>query len=96
MQIKNGKIFVKPPAPGKNFKSIFLGMVAVGAGRKVDKNGRSPGPWTPELLAEEMSLIATIGAGVVVRLVQRWFKDNHDGISLSVQRRIAHVRYCKA
>lgn len=81
VQIKNGKIFIEPPAAGQDFKSIFLDMVAVGAGRKVDNNGRSPGPWTPELLAEEISFNSSNGAGVDVRSVQRWFQDNQDGIS---------------
>ena len=94
MQIKNGKIFVKAPAPGKDFKSIFLNMVAVGAGRKVDKNGRSLGPWTPELLAEEMSLISRSGTGVDVRSVQRWFRDNEEGINKENSGLLAEIFGC--
>ncbi|MDC1297686.1 hypothetical protein N8Z37_05325, partial [Octadecabacter sp.] len=79
--IKNGKYFVAPAKDGSDFKELFNRLAATGAGRRVDADGFSTGPWTPELLAEAISNIDANKAGLELRTVQLWFQDNEKGIS---------------
>lgn len=92
--IKNGKYFVAPAKDGSDFKELFNRLAATGAGRRVDADGFSTGPWTPELLAEAISNIDANKAGVELRTVQLWFQDNEKGISSDNIRWLARIFGC--
>ena len=92
--IKNGKYYVAPPNDGSNFKVLFSRLAATGAGRPVDGDGFPEGPWTPELLAEAISLIDAEGCGVDLRTVQFWFQDNDKGIRPESIRWLARIFGC--
>ena len=92
--IKNGKYYVAPPNDGSNFKVLFSHLAATGAGRPVDGDGVPEGPWTPELLAEAISLIDADGSGVDLRTVQFWFQDNDKGIRPESIRWLARIFGC--
>ena len=92
--IKNGKYYVAPPNDGCNFKVLFSHLAATGAGRPVDGDGVPEGPWTPELLAEAISLIDADGSGVDLRTVQFWFQDNDKGIRSESIRWLARIFGC--
>lgn len=79
--IKNGKFFVKPVIEGEDFKALLKYAFSAGAGRPVDANGFSEGPWTPDLLAEAISEIDANNSGIELRSVQRWLQDNDSGIN---------------
>lgn len=91
---KNGKFFVPPPQDGSDFKELFKGVTAAGAGRSLGKDGLPAGPWTPELLAEAISQIDSNRIGVDLRTVQHWFQENEKGISTTNIRWLARVFGC--
>lgn len=92
--LKNGKFFLAPPKDGSDLKSVFRQIVSSGAGRRVGKDGFPPGPWSPELMADAISLLASDGDGVDLRTVQHWFQDNEKGISPTNIRWLARVLGC--
>lgn len=92
--LKNGKFFLAAPKDGSDLKSVFRQIVSSGAGRRVGKDGFPPGPWSPELLADAISLLASNGDGVDLRTVQHWFQDNEKGISPTNIRWLARVLGC--
>jgi len=73
---------------------LFKRLAAAGAGRLLDKDGFPAGPWTPELLAEAISLIDSNGVGVDLRTVQLWFQENEKGISTANIRWLARIFGC--
>ncbi|RUY34620.1 hypothetical protein EN978_34365 [Mesorhizobium sp. M7A.F.Ca.US.001.04.1.1] len=91
---KNGKLFLPPPRDGSDFKELFKRLAAAGAGRLLDKDGFPAGPWTPELLAEAISLIDSNRVGVDLRTVQLWFQENEKGISTANIRWLARIFGC--
>ncbi|TGQ51578.1 hypothetical protein EN836_23720 [Mesorhizobium sp. M1C.F.Ca.ET.193.01.1.1] len=91
---KNGKLFLPPPRDGSDFKELFKGLVAAGAGRPLGKDGFPAGSWTPELLAEAISEIDSNRIGVDLRTVQLWFQENEKGISAANIRWLARVFGC--
>lgn len=91
---KNGKYFLPPQKDGKDFKELFKRLTAAGAGRSIDKDGFSEGPWTPEVLAEAITQIDANGSGVDLRTVQLWFQDNDKGVSTENIRWLARVFGC--
>lgn len=94
MLFKNGKLFLPPPRDGSDFKELFKRLAAAGAGRLLDKDGFPAGPWTPELLAEAISLIDSNRVGVDLRTVQLWFQENEKGISTANIRWLARIFGC--
>ena len=92
--IKNGKFFVAPPKDGSDIKQVFAHLAAVGAGRKVDKDGYSVGPWTPELLTNAVSNVEGNNDGIDLRTVQLWFQENEKGVSTTNIRWLARVFGC--
>lgn len=92
--IKNGKYFLPPPRDGSNFKEVFNRLASAGAGRPVDEQGFSSGPWTPELLAEAISQIDANRNGIDLRTVQLWFQDNEKGISTNNIHWLARIFGC--
>ena len=92
--IKNGKLFVRPPNDGSDFKELFKRLAAAGAGRPLGRDGFPAGPWTPELLAEAISQIDSNRIGVDLRTVQLWFQENEKGISTGNIRWLARVLGC--
>ena len=91
---KNGKFFLPPPNDGSDFKELFKRLVAAGAGRPADMDGFPAGPWTPELLAEAISQIASNPIGVDLRTVQLWFQENDKGVSTANIRWLARIFGC--
>ncbi|MER8823718.1 hypothetical protein [Mesorhizobium sp. M0809] len=91
---RNGKLFLPPPRDGSDFKELFKRLAAAGAGRLLDKDGFPAGPWTPELLAEAISLIDSNRVGVDLRTVQLWFQENEKGISTANIRWLARIFGC--
>jgi len=77
-----------------DFKQLFSHLADLGAGREVDENGFPQGPWTPELLANAISLIDANHTGVDLRTVQFWFQDNDKGISAENVRWLARIFGC--
>ena len=92
--IVKGKYFFPPPEEDLDFKELFLLAVREGAGRPVDAHGFPSGPWSPELLAEAISQVHISGKGVDLRTVQRWFKNNDQGIRAENIRWLARVFGC--
>lgn len=92
--ILNGKKYVPPPDLDLGLKELFRKAVSFGAGRPVDKGGLPDGPWTPQLLAEEISMLDANSSGVDLRTVQLWFQDNVKGISASNIRWLARIFGC--
>lgn len=92
--IKNGKLYVEPARDGADIKRIFAHLFAVGAGRQVDGDGYSAGPWTPELLVDAISLIDGNNAGIDLRTAQIWFQENDKGVSPANIRWLARVFGC--
>jgi hypothetical protein len=92
--IKNNKYFVPPVKDNRDFKELFNYLSSVGAGRPVEKDGVPGGPWTPELLAKEISEISTDPDGIDLRTVQHWFQDNEKGISSDNIRWLARIFGC--
>ena len=92
--IVNGKLFVEPPSDVKDFKVLFLQLMAAGAGRPVDDSGFSLGAWTPELLATAISSFDRNPSGVELRTVQHWFQDNDKGVSGDNLRWLSRVFGC--
>lgn len=68
--------------------------MAAGAGRPADMDGFPAGPWTPELLAEAISQIASNPIGVDLRTVQLWFQENDKGVSTANIRWLARIFGC--
>ncbi len=91
---KNGKLFLRPPRDGSDFKELFKRLAAAGAGRRLGDDGFPAGPWTPELLAEAISQIDSNRIGVDLRTVQLWFQENEKGISTANIRWLARVFGC--
>lgn len=89
-----GKKYVPPPDLDLGLKELFRKAVSFGTGRPVDKDGLPDGPWTPQLLAEEISMLDANSSGVDLRTVQLWFQDNVKGISASNIRWLARVFGC--
>lgn len=92
--IKNDKFFVIPTRNGLDFKTLFKLLSAAGAGRPVDNDGFSSGPWTAELLADAISQIDENGSGIELRTVQLWFQDNDRGVSPDNLRWLARIFGC--
>ncbi len=92
--IIRGKYFVSPPRDDSNFKELFKRLASEGAGRPVDDDGFSKGPWTPELLVEAISELDANQSGIELRTVQRWFQDNEMGISTANIRWLARIFGC--
>jgi hypothetical protein len=92
--IKNGKFFLPPPRGESDFKELFKQLAAAGAGRPIASDGFPAGPWTPELLAEAISQIASNRTGVDLRTVQLWFQENDKGISNANIRWLARIFGC--
>lgn len=92
--IKNGKYFVEPLKSCDNFKVLFARLAAEGAGRPVDTEGYTDGPWTPELLTEAICAIEANKSGIELRTVQLWFQDNVNGISPRNLRWLARIFGC--
>lgn len=90
----NGKYFVAPQKNFDNFKQLFARLAAQGAGRPADRKGMPEGPWTPESLAEAISLIDANREGIDLRTVQIWFQDNDNGISSVNIRWLAQIFGC--
>lgn len=90
----NGKYFVAPQKNFDNFKQLFARLAAQGAGRPADRKGMPEGPWTPESLAEAISLIDANREGIDLRTVQIWFQDNDNGISSDNIRWLARIFGC--
>lgn len=57
-------------------------------------DGFPAGPWTPELLAEAISQIASNPIGVDLRTVQLWFQENDKGVSTANIRWLARIFGC--
>lgn len=91
---KRGKFYVPPPKDGRDFKELFEYLVDAGVGRPLDKGGGAVGPWTPDLLAREISQIHANPSGIEVRTVQHWFQDNDRGIGAENIRWLARVCGC--
>ncbi|WP_435657116.1 RcgA family putative transporter [Brucella pituitosa] len=92
--IKNGKFFFVPPNDGSDFKELFKRIAAEGAGRPLGSEGARRGPWTPELLAEAITLVDPKRVGVDLRTVQLWFQENEKGISTTNIGLLARVLSC--
>ena len=92
--IKNGKYFLLPQNDSCDFKELFKRLASAGAGRPVDKDGFSQGPWTADLLAEAITRINANGSGIDLRTVQLWFQANERGISPENIRWLARVFGC--
>lgn len=92
--IKNGKFFLSPPNDGSDFKELFKRIVAAGAGRPLGKDNFPAGPWTPELLAQAITLVDPKRTGVDLRTVQLWFQENEKGISATNIGLLARVLSC--
>ncbi len=92
--IKNGKFFFVPPKDGSDFKELFKRIAAEGAGRPLGSDGARKGPWTPELLAEAITLVDPKRVGVDLRTVQLWFQENDKGISTTNIGLLARVLSC--
>ncbi|MFZ7093580.1 RcgA family putative transporter [Primorskyibacter sp. 2E233] len=92
--ILNGKKYLPPPDLDLGLKELFRQAVSFGTGRPVDKDGLPDGPWTPQLLAEEISMLDANCSGVDLRTVQLWFQDNVKGISASNIRWLARIFGC--
>lgn len=91
---KNGKFFLPPPKDGSDFKELFKLIVAAGAGRPLGRDEFPAGPWTPELLAEAITLVDPKRTGVDLRTVQLWFQENEKGISATNIGLLARVLSC--
>lgn len=78
--ILNGKIFIRPPSVEGGFKELFQKAVAYGVGLPVDEAGLPVGVWTPERLAEAISMLEENRKGIDLRTVQLWFQDKDGGI----------------
>jgi hypothetical protein len=85
--IKNGKYFLTPQKECADFKELFKKLTSASAGRPVDREGFTQGPWTADLLAEAITRIDANGTGIDLRTVQLWFQDNDKGISPDNKRR---------
>ncbi|MCL7999734.1 hypothetical protein M8994_15930 [Brucella sp. 21LCYQ03] len=92
--IKNGKFFLPPPKDGSDLKELFQYLAAAGAGRSLGSDGFPVGPWTPELLAEAITLVDPKSTGVDLRTVQLWFQQNEKGISAANIGLLARVLSC--
>lgn len=73
---------------------MFNRLASAGAGRPVDEQGFSSGPWTPELLAEAISQIDANRNGIDLRTVQLWFQDNEKGVSTNNIHWLARIFGC--
>lgn len=92
--IKNGKFFLAPPNDGSDLKELFKRIVASGAGRQLGADDFPAGPWSPELLAEAITLVDPKRTGVDLRTVQIWFQENEKGISTTNIGLLARVLSC--
>ena len=91
---QHGKYFIPPPKDGSNFKELFKRLATAGAGRPVDQDGFSSGPWTPDLLTEAISQIDANQSGIDLRTVQLWFQDNEKGIGADNIHWLARIFGC--
>lgn len=92
--IRNNKYFYPPPEEEFDFKELFKLIASAGAGRPVDEDGFSSGPWTPELLTDAISSIDANRDGIELRTVQLWFQDNDKGVSTDNIRWLARILGC--
>lgn len=92
--IKNNKYYVPPPELIGTFKELLIPLCSAGAGRIVDKDGLPESPWTPGLLATEITKIESNIIGIDLRTVQRWFQENETGISSDNIRWLARIFGC--
>lgn len=89
-----GKYYLPPPPPGGDLKELIRLAAAAGAGRPAGRDGFSPGPWTPDTLADALSNLNENRDGVDLRTVQLWFQINDKGISATNIRWLARIFGC--
>lgn len=89
-----GKYYLPPPPAGGDLKELFRLAATAGAGRPAGRDGFSPGPWTPDALADAISKLNENRDGVDLRTVQLWFQVNDKGISATNIRWLARVFGC--
>lgn len=90
--IVNGKFFVPVPDNVSDFKTMFLELVALGAGQKIHNDIIPPQPWTPETLTIALSELGDVDPDI--RTVQLWFQQNTRGISSANMAALARVFGC--
>ena len=83
-----------PSQGGDDLKEILRWSAEEGVGRSADHDGKSIGPWNPELLAEAISKLETNAEGIDLRTVQLWFEDNDRGVSQENIHRLASIFGC--
>ena len=93
--IKRGKYYTPPPNDGKDIKQLFAYAVEKGLGQPVDEEGVPKNQWTPETLADAISMIDHPDATANTRTVQYWFDTkNQRNISPSNCRWLARIFGC--
>lgn len=93
--IKRGKFYSPPPNDGKDIKQLFAYAVEKGIGQPVDDEGVPKNQWTPEALADAISMIDHPDASTNIRSVQYWFGTKNDrNISPSNCRWLARIFGC--
>lgn len=93
--IKRGKFYAPPPSDGKDIKQLFAYAVEKGIGQPVDEEGVPKDQWTPEALADAISMIDHADASANIRTVQYWFDTTNDrNISPNNCRWLARIFGC--
>lgn len=93
--IKREKFYSPPPNDGKDIKQLFTYAVERGIGQPVDDEGVPKNQWTPEALADAISMIDHPDASTNIRSVQYWFDSKNDrNISPNNCRWLARVFGC--
>lgn len=93
--IKRGKFYAPPPNDGKDIKQLFAYAVEKGIGQPVDEEGVPKDQWTPEALADAISIIDHPDASANIRSVQYWFDMKNDrNISPNNCRWLARIFGC--
>lgn len=92
MLILKGKFFCEPPIES-DVDPLHMAITA-GVGRKIDKSGLPPGPWTPALLVAALDDIGDGEPTTALRTVQRWFSRDYTRISAGYVHLLARVFGC--
>lgn len=92
MLIIKGKIFVGPPS-ANDINPLHVALAA-GVGRRLDKTGLPPGPWTPPLLLGALDRIGDGNSTLALRTVQRWFSQDSTRITADNVSLLARVFGC--